>query len=259
MGIKQDLLNARDAVSTALHNTNTELAGYGVEPVSTLAELPDKLAEVHAAGQQAQSDAFWDAYQENGDRVHYVYGFAGRGWTNDNFNPKYPMKCNTGAYMFSGTSLLRLDTDKLDMSAATNFGYMFYGGMATCFLQYICALDMSSAKQAQYMFHSCNDLREIEHLTLPSSPAQLTNMENMFYKCTNLEEVRFSGVIPLSISFQWSTKLTHDSLMSIINALNDYSADTSGTTYTLTIGSTNCAKLTAEEIKMAQNKGWDVV
>ena len=56
---------------------------------------------------------------------------------------------------------------------------------------------------------------------------------------------------------RWSTKLSHDSLMSIINALKDYSADTSGTTYTLTIGGTNIEKLTQDELDSIEEKGWE--
>ena len=46
-------------------------------------------------------------------------------------------------------------------------------------------------------------------------------------------------------------KLTHDSIMVIINGLQ-----TVTTTQTLTLGSTNLAKLTDEEKKIATDKGW---
>ena len=48
-----------------------------------------------------------------------------------------------------------------------------------------------------------------------------------------------------------SNKLTHDSIMVIINGLQ-----TVTTTQTLTLGSTNLAKLTDEEKKIATDKGW---
>jgi hypothetical protein len=44
--------------------------------------------------------------------------------------------------------------------------------------------------------------------------------------------------------------------MSVLNCLNDYSEDTSGTTYTCQLGSTNLAKLTTEEKTIATSKGW---
>ena len=67
-----------------------------------------------------------------------------------------------------------------------------------------------------------------------------------------------------NIDFSSHSNLTHDSLMNIINGLYDlnltYNVANGGTLYTqkLTLGATNIAKLTAEEIAIATNKGWTV-
>ena len=54
-----------------------------------------------------------------------------------------------------------------------------------------------------------------------------------------------------------ATKLTHESLMNVINNL--YDIKTKGcNAQPLVLGSTNLAKLTAEEIAIATNKGWNV-
>ena len=47
--------------------------------------------------------------------------------------------------------------------------------------------------------------------------------------------------------------------MSIINCLKDYSTDTSGTSHTVTLGTTNLAKLTDEQKAIATEKGWSLV
>ena len=60
------------------------------------------------------------------------------------------------------------------------------------------------------------------------------------------------------------TSLTHESLMNVINNLYDlnltYDVANGGTLYTqsLQLGADNIAKLTAEEIAIATNKGWTV-
>jgi hypothetical protein len=79
-----------------------------------------------------------------------------------------------------------------------------------------------------------------------------------FMKCPQLEELTLDGAVIQSngLNLQWSTKLSHDSLMNIINALKDYSGDTSGTVWTCTLGNENLAKLTAEQEQIALNKGW---
>ena len=43
------------------------------------------LDEVYAAGKQAEYDAFWDAYQSNGERASYENAFSGRGWNDITF------------------------------------------------------------------------------------------------------------------------------------------------------------------------------
>ena len=50
--------------------------------------------------------------------------------------------------------------------------------------------------------------------------------------------------------------LSVESLISILNSLADR---TSGTTLTAKIGSTNLAKLTAEQIQIATDKNWSVI
>ena len=57
----------------------------------------------------------------------------------------------------------------------------------------------------------------------------------------------------VSIQFNGSPLLTHESLMNIINGL-----PTVETTQTLTVGSVNTAKLTEDEIAIATEKGWTV-
>ena len=75
-----------------------------------------------------------------------------------------------------------------------------------------------------------------------------------FEQALELTNVTFGKNLAISISFEHCKKLTHNSLMSIINNLA-----TVTTTQTLTIGATNIAKLSSDEIAIAVNKGWSVV
>lgn len=81
----------------------------------------------------------------------------------------------------------------------------------------------------------------------------VTNTGNAFAQATELTNITFGKNLAISIAFDHCNKLTHDSLMSIINNLA-----TVTTTQTLTIGSTNIAKLSSDEIAIAVNKGWTV-
>ena len=179
-------------------------------------------------------------------------------------------KCITCSYMFHSCSLLttipQLDTSKctifysmfsgctklttipqLDTSSGTGFNSMF----ANCSsLIEIPELDTSNGTIFSGMFNKCTKLTTILKLNLSNA----NNVSTMFTNCLALENITFEGTIPLSIMFQYSNNLTHDSLMSIINALADKSSSTG--TYKLNIGSTNIAKLTAEELQIIENKGW---
>ena len=58
----------------------------------SIAEKFEVIADaVYDKGKQDEYDRFWDAYQDNGNRDFYSYGFSGYGWTNENFKPKYPI------------------------------------------------------------------------------------------------------------------------------------------------------------------------
>lgn len=181
------------------------------------------------AGKKAEYDKLWDNLQQKGTRQHYVYAFAYTGWNDKIFNPKYPIApTSTEGISFLFTWNVNITDTKVPITA--------YG-------------------KAQQVFYQCINLKRIPKLIWDRA----TNVSNMFYNCIDLEELYCEGVIDINgLNLQWSTKLSHDSLMSIINCLQDKSADTSGTTWKVIIGSVNMAKLTDEELDIAYQKGWDI-
>lgn len=60
--------------------------------------------------------------------------------------------------------------------------------------------------------------------------------------------------IKITTNYFNNVRISHDTLIRILNALYDYSE--SEDTYTLTLGATNLEKLTNEEKAIATNKGW---
>ena len=132
----------------------------------------------------------------------------------------------------------------------------------------------SGTTNLSYLFNSCNKLINLDLSNLDAS--SVVNINSILASCTKLENLIFFSNLgkgytqktpnysSYTLSLSSSTKLTHDSLMDVINKLYDlnltYDVANGGTLYTqkLTIGSTNVAKLTAEEIAIATNKGWVV-
>lgn len=221
----------------------------------------DSYDDGYEAGKTAEWNAFWDAFQVNGTRTAYNYAFFR--WTNSAiFRPKYNMKPSTINSMcqYFGNAdnpcdiAAKLDEYRvtLDTSNATDVKAAFYwtGG-----IKRIPEINTTNAPSLYTFCHNCSNLETIDKIILKSDGSQ--SLESAFTNCPKLKNITFEGVIGYNgVSFANSTLLTHDSLMSIINALKDYSS--SGTTYTITIGSTNKAKLTVEELAIAQNKGWTV-
>ena len=98
-------------------------------------------------------------------------------------------------------------------------------------------------------FYGCVSLVS---LVLPTGFGQAaTNLGLCFYGCLSLADITGNPNFKASLDLSGCTKLTHDSLMVVINGLQ-----TVTTTQKLTLGSTNLAKLTDEEKKVATDKGW---
>ena len=185
--------------------------------------------------------------------------------------------------MFNGYSSLTT-IPQLDTSKVTNMNGMF----SSCeSLKEIPLLNTSKVTNMNAMFNSCKGLSKIPSL----DTSQVTDIETAFQNCKSLvtiPKLNFARIQKISMStflncdslenvggfadlgklfvydannyhhtvcFSYSAKLTHESLMNIINYLYDIS---SKKTQQLELGSTNLAKLTAEEIQIATDKGFSV-
>ena len=221
-------------------------------------EMAGGVDEVYAAGisdgKKAEYDAFWDEYQNNGNRANCNHMFAGRGWNSDTFKPKYDIKPKNAYMIFrecglSGDLVAILDAVgiELDFSNATD-GQMAFATTTFTRVGIIDLSNFTSASQANYLFMQSSKLVTIDRLILPNTQLNLTDA---FSSCTALKNITIEGQIRYNFDVK-SCPLTHDSLMSIINALGD------GLSHTLTIGETNLAKLTQDEIDIAEAKGWTV-
>ena len=137
---------------------------------------------------------------------------------------------------------------KVNTSNGTDFSYMFRGCKV---LTTVPEMDTSNGTNFNYMFSGCNTLTTIPKMDTTKG----TMLDNLFMDCHALENITFTGTFKIKKNlsvFSYSNNLTVDSLMSFINALSDNSS--LSTTYTVTIGSTNLAKLTEEQIAIATNK-----
>jgi hypothetical protein len=176
--------------------------------------------EVYEAGKKAEYDRFWDAYQNNGNRFEYYFAFAGIGWTDENFKPKYDigMKYSASqAFMYCKVTdlvkTLKACGVVLDVSRATTLASVFaYAETKT-----IPTLNTTGANAITSMFESCTKLEYIEKLIVKKA----TQYSYTFKNCPLLKDVVFEGEIGNDINFQWSTLLSKASIESIVGCLSD--------------------------------------
>ena len=150
----------------------------------------------------------------------------------------------------------------LDTSKVTSMSNMFYRSGITI----IPELNTSNVRYVTDMFYVCVNLITIPKLNFES----VTNVSSFLSGANNV--VNIGGFENLGAAYSTTqsadyyyyrldltscTKLTHESLMNVINNL--YDIKTKGCkVQSLRLGATNLAKLTEDEIAIAQNKGWNV-
>jgi hypothetical protein len=188
-------------------------------------DIPIEINTVYEQGKQAEYDRFWDEYQNSGSRQEYNNAFRNSMWNDETYKPKYDI---TGIKGFAAAYATSQITDtKVSITASTlNQG-----------------------------FQNCTKLVTIRTLTLANFNGNFTNA---FQNCSALESIIFAGVIGQNgLNLQWSTKLSHDSIVNIINCL---STATSGLSVTLSKTAVENAFTDEEWTKLEQTRpNWTIV
>lgn len=238
------------------------------EKLQTIVENEQKVYDAGYAKGKAEGgggdgyyDTFWDSFQQNGQRGDYTYAF--QFWDASIFQPKYDIVCGAGNYATSmfgyfnkvdasaeAVDLVTLLGDKkLDTSKSTSVTNMFSYANVT----HLPVLDFSSATQMTTPFNQCQKLHTIDKVMLKDDGSQTIGAPCNW--CTELVEIRFEGKIGKAVTFTHSSKLSTESVDSIIAALMDL---TGQTTQTITFHSTVIAKLTTEQLNAITAKNWSI-
>lgn len=100
-----------------------------------------------------------------------------------------------------------------------------------------------------YVIKNCTSLKR---LWIPKS-IQTAIPSNAIYGCTSLETIELENDFNISASFINCTALTTSAIVNMLYALKNLNGTNAKS---LTIGSTNLAKLTADQKAIATNKNW---
>ena len=193
------------------------------------------------AGKKIGQAAIWDLILGDGERTDF--GYLCRGWLAEYIHPPYkivPTTNNSRLLTFSGCRFLkRIEKEYFDFSqcpkgtgAQTSYYYTF----SDCpELEVIEDIGINNAYVLSSTFTNCRKLHTIECIY----PDADTTYQNTFANCNSLVYLRVNGTIGRNgFDVRWSTKLSKESIISIVNAL---SATTSGLTVTLSLAAVNKA------------------
>lgn len=174
------------------------------------------LDAAYEAGKAAVSgdnyyDTFWESYQNNGNRVDYAYGFAGDGWNDGNYRPKYLIKPKDTYMMFARTRISK--TSGIDFSEATSFDYSFY------YSNFLKEVDVGSIPKVK-SFNMSFSSGVIETVRMRDIDEACT-FSNTFKGASQLVNVDTTGSIGSDISFVDCKKLNRLSMDSIRDHLSD--------------------------------------
>lgn len=216
-------------------NIKTAIESKGVTVGDGLIDTyADKIQDVYNAGKQAEYDAFWDEYQQNGNRNSYNNAFYNLGWNDKTFKPKYDIRPgangNTATNIFQACAVT--DMSKILEEQGVVIDLSLYKGSNPVSLFPSCVSItriplVIIPPTANYGNHCayCYKLKTIDGLMLSEEGTQ-TFSNNIFQECYKLENITIVGCsddkpgkIGNNFNIGASLVLTKESILSIINAL----------------------------------------
>ena len=180
-------------------------------------------------GKQAEYDAFWDAYQQNGERTDYERAFKGAWWNDSNFKPKYDIKpVGTATELFANSGITDLKGICEERGIAFDFSQVTYTSkpFEKSKITRLPIMDLSSLPNCSSVFNSASALVWVDGIILNENGEQNfgTSGSNWVLYATIAHFPILSGLINTNC---WLILHSLDK-ESIVSAINALSAITSG-------------------------------
>ena len=190
----------------------------------SIAEKFEIIADaVYDKGKQSEYDAFWDKFQQSGNRRSYAYGIGGLGWTKETFKPKYDLIAKESAtFMFCASAIKgnlgEILNDlgiRLDTTGCKAMTYMFRTSQFTT----LPTIDCRACANISYIFANMTYLTTIEKWILPTTSSQ--NFASAFLSTDKLTDINeIEGTFIASVDFK-DCPLSTASIVNIIEHLSD--------------------------------------
>ena len=168
----------------------------------TLDDMAAEIPKVFYAGKKAEYNAFWDVRQNAGKAADYESAFYN--YPDELYNPKYDFVFGVSAYSANNT---------------------FRGAKITDLIKNCDFTVLNDAVGLMYTFYNAKTLVNARTIKVKAS----NKYTNPFYGCSGLEEVRFEGVIGQSGLALNCPKLSKESIVSVIEHLDNTTSELSVT------------------------------
>ena len=214
--------------------------------------IADKLATIAENEQKvydAGRDDAWNFFCSKGEFAFAAKNFSLIGGFNPPFQIKPVGSANHIFYWSQNAGVIK--ASDIDFSEVTNMNSAFD---QTSGISEIELMDLRNVKNFNYMLSNNYSILTVGKIILKDDGSQ--TFANSTFEAHWLRNITFEGKIGANVSFRFCSGLTYESLMSIINALKDYSG--TGETRTLTLHATAKARLSESDIATATQKGWTI-
>lgn len=165
--------------------------------------------------------------------------------------------CTTLFAMFDSCAALKnFDPSRWNTSKVTNMEWVFIRCASLTSLD-LSNWDTSQVTVMNNFLSSCTSLTSLDISGWDTS--KVHGMRSMLYNCHSLETLKCDNLILPdielgNIGLEYSTKLTVESIVGLLNALPQ-----SNKGFSFQIGSDNIAKLSDEQKAIATDKGWTLI
>ena len=193
-----------------------------------------------------------------------IQGGYGYGWRDSFIKFRSPLIVEgTSGYDMFNNYAFETAPELIGAEKLTSAMQMFY---LSNYLKYVPDFNTSNVTTMYAMFQYCPNL-----ITVPKlNASKVVMIANIFGNCDNLtnlgglenlgqayDPTKSANYSSYTLYLSTSNKLTHDSLMNVINNLYDI-ATKGCNPQKLVLGSTNINKLSAEELQICTERGWSV-
>lgn len=209
---------------------------------------------VYEKGKKTQQLEWWTNYVKALKTIGGGSAFYGATWNDNTFNPPIDIETISANGMFANCyiqdlrGILARNGVRLIFNCSDEIHTQFFTVFQGARVKYLPYLKVPTTSTAYGWFTSCKYLIEVDgyecterHAFETSAGAQKT-----FQNCTELVKIIFHGTIAKNCDIHWSTKLSRESILSLLQVLK---VSVTGVTITLPAKCIDSATDTFEYIR----------